>query len=110
VTRRPGGVANLFDVVAPRSGELVESLVAAGGVRVERIVSCGHASPPGFWYDQAEHEWVVLLAGSAVLAFADGEEVALGPGDWIEIPAHRRHRVERTDPGRETVWLAVFWK
>jgi cupin 2 domain-containing protein len=79
----------------------------ADGVRVERIVSRGHVSPAGFWYDQTQDEWVVLLAGAAELSFADGRRVRLAPGDHVHLPAHERHRVEWTDPAQETVWLAV---
>lgn len=71
----------------------------------------GHASPPGFWYDQPEYEWVAVLAGEAKLRFADREDlIRLGPGDWINIPAHRRHRVEWTRPDAPTIWLAVFYQ
>lgn len=90
--------------------ELTETLVTgAGPVRVERIVSRGHASPKGEWYDQQEVEWVVLLQGAAVLQFEDEDQCTeLRPGDWVEIPAHCRHRVESTAAEGETVWLAVF--
>lgn len=93
-----------------REAEIVEALLARPGVRIERIVSLGQASPPGFWYDQEEGEWVVLLAGAACLRFAD-EAVPrrLASGDYIEIAPHRRHRVEWTDPAAPTVWLAVFY-
>ncbi|MGP9810581.1 cupin domain-containing protein [Rhodopseudomonas sp. NSM] len=89
--------------------EALDTLLARGGVRVERIVSFGQASPDGFWYDQAEDEFVVLLAGRATLRFDDGRDVVLTPGVWVDIPAHRRHRVEATAAGEPTVWLAVFW-
>lgn len=89
--------------------ELVETLLSAPGMRLERIVSRGHASAPGFWYDQQEDEWVALLRGRARLAFDDGEdEVELAPGDHLLIPAHRRHRVAWTDPEQDTIWLALF--
>ncbi len=78
-------------------------------VRVERIVSRGHSSPPGFWYDQTDNEWVILLSGSARLLFqGERDPISLGPGDYLDIPAHKRHRVEWTDPDQDTVWLAVF--
>jgi len=100
---------NLFrDLPAPDGGERIDVLSRPAGCRVERIVSRGHRSPEGFWYDQDEDEWVVLLEGAARLAFADGRTVALAPGDWVELPAHARHRVEWTAPDRATVWLAVF--
>jgi cupin 2 domain-containing protein len=79
-------------------------------VRIERIVSHGQASPERFWYDQDEAEFVLVLEGSARLAFADGEVMSLEPGNWIEIAPHRRHRVEWTNPDRPTVWLAVFYR
>jgi cupin 2 domain-containing protein len=106
---RSGGNV-LRDVPDARAGEVAETLVAAPRVRIERIVSHGQASPPGFWYDQAEAEWVLLLAGAARLRFADeAEDRVLGPGDHLAIAPHRRHRVQWTDPERPTVWLAVFY-
>lgn len=101
---------NLFDSLppAPQPEELFETLCARPGVRIERIVSTGQCSPPGFWYDQPGDEWVALLSGSATLRFEDeatGRE--LRPGDWVFIAAHRRHRVERTDATTPSVWLAV---
>lgn len=101
---------NLFEQIpATAAEELFTELLAADGVRIERIVSWGQVSPPDFWYDQPEGEWVLLLEGSATLAFDDGETVDLASGDTLNIPAGRRHRVERTDPERRTVWLAVFY-
>jgi cupin 2 domain-containing protein len=98
----------LRDLPEARAGEIVERLAGGGAVRIERIVSQGQASPPGFWYDQDEAEFVLLLAGAARLGFTDGEMVTLEPGDWVDIAPHRRHRVEWTDPDTPTVWLAVF--
>lgn len=102
--------ANLLrDLPDARGGEVTETLLAAPGLRVERIVSLGQASPPGFWYDQDEAEWVLLLAGAARLRFADeAADRLLGPGDHVNIAPRRRHRVEWTDPAAPTVWLAVF--
>ena len=101
----------LRDVPDATAGEITETLVAAPGTRVERIVSLGQASPPGFWYDQDEAEWVLLLAGAARLRFADETDARLlGPGDHLHIAAHRRHRVEWTDPATPTIWLAVFYR
>ncbi|VGO17139.1 hypothetical protein PDESU_05734 [Pontiella desulfatans] len=87
--------------------EWVEVLAESADVRIERIVSDGHASPDGFWYDQGQDEWVLLVSGSAVLTFED-ETVELNPGDHIMIPARRRHRVESTSSTEKTIWLAVF--
>jgi cupin 2 domain-containing protein len=101
---------NLFAAL-PDAGaaEAVDTVFERPGVRVERIVSAGQASPPGFWYDQDETEWVLLLTGAARLRFEDEPEArVLGIGDWVEIAAHRRHRVDWTDPARPTVWLALF--
>lgn len=78
------------------------------GARIERIVSPGQASPPGFWYDQEQVEWVVLLSGSAgLLLEGESEPRVLRPGDYVEIPARQKHRVEWTDPKEATVWLTV---
>jgi cupin 2 domain-containing protein len=100
--------SNLFSEIPALPEELVEVLLAAANVRIERIVSHGHASPPGFWYDQDKHEWVVVLKGAARLRFEDGI-VEMKPGDFLNIPAHKKHRVEWTTPDKPTVWLAVFY-
>jgi cupin 2 domain-containing protein len=93
---------------APEAAERLDLLVKRSGCRIERIVSTGQASPPGFWYDQPNDEFVVLLAGAAILRLENGSQtVALEPGDWIELPAHCRHRVEATQIDPPTVWLAV---
>jgi cupin 2 domain-containing protein len=90
--------------------ELIEILMEDEKVRIERIVSKGHASPPGFWYDQDRDEFVILLDGSAGLLFEEKEElIVMKPGDYVNIPAHARHRVEWTDASKETVWMAVFY-
>jgi cupin 2 domain-containing protein len=89
--------------------EITEALVTARGVRLERIVSHGQASPAGFWYDQDEAEWVVVLSGSARLAIdSEPEDRLLRAGDAIFLPARWRHRVTWTDPDRPTVWLTLF--
>ena len=106
--RKPRG-GNLFaNVRTKRPEEELLTLAQLPGARIERIVSNGQASPPGFWYDQGWTEWVLLIAGSAGLLI-EGEEAprVLGPGDYVELPPHARHRVEWTDPVRPTVWLAV---
>ena len=89
-------------------GECFQDLLASpGGARVERILSLGAASPPGFWYEQEGDEFVLVLAGAAILAFADGTEQRLEVGSYAILPAFCRHRVAWTDPSRETLWLAV---
>jgi cupin 2 domain-containing protein len=104
-------VKNLFSDIPPElEEELFEAILGRETFRIERIVSRGHSSPAGFWYDQNEHEWVILLKGSAVLRFEDhSENVTLNPGDYINIEKHRRHRVESTDPKQDTIWLAVLY-
>ena len=93
---------------SPQADEQVERLIDGPTVRIERIVSTGQASPPGFWYDQPDDEFVVLISGAARLRFeTDDLTLELAPGDWVEIPAHVRHRVESTRAEPPTVWLAV---
>jgi cupin 2 domain-containing protein len=103
--------ANLFAPVADAKGvEVLEQLLQGRQFRLERIVSTGQTTPPGQWYDQATHEWVVLLSGSARLRLeGDDDLLDLSPGDYVNIPARRRHRVEYTDPNKETVWLALHY-
>lgn len=103
-------VRNLFAAISgPRDSEHTDTLHRSGAIRIERIVSRGHASPDGFWYDQEESEWVVVLRGAATLRF-DDRTVDLRAGDAIDIPAHTRHRVDWTAPDEDTVWLAVFYE
>ena len=90
--------------------ELVEVLAESPGVRVERITSRGHASPEGFWYDQPQDEFVLVVRGRAgVRIEGDAAMVELEAGEYLNIPAHTRHRVEWTDPHGDTVWLAVHY-
>jgi cupin 2 domain-containing protein len=100
---------NLFvDLPRHLPVELFTTLLDAANVRIERIVSHGHASPEGFWYDQDQHEWVVVLKGAARLRFED-ETIEMKPGDFIDIPVHKKHRVEWTTPDEPTLWLAVHY-
>jgi len=101
---------HLFDPI-PESmpQELVTDILRSESVRIERIVSFGQASPDGFWYDQSESEWVLLREGSAQIRGNDRLR-ELGPGDYLNIPAGTRHRVEKTAENARTVWLAVFYK
>jgi cupin 2 domain-containing protein len=103
---------NLFTNVPHQlSGEQVEELLSTPNVRIERIVSIGHATAPDEWYDQDRAEWVLLLAGSAGLVF-EGETapLRLEPGSYVHIPAHRRHRVAWTDGAGPTIWLAIHYQ
>lgn len=103
---------NLFDTLPTvLPDELCELLVRGAGVRIERIVSTGQRSPDGFWYDQDEDEWVVVVRGHGAVRFADAAEpIVLGPGDHLLLPAHARHRVDWTDAHEPTVWLAVYFQ
>ena len=104
-------VANIFNKLpADLRQEAFEEILRRNGLRLERIVSKGHATPAGEWYDQKEHEWVLLLSGSAGLRI-EGEPavITLRPGDFLNLPAHVRHRVEWTEPATETIWLALHY-
>lgn len=98
----------LYQLPGSLPEELVDVLVEGKGIRIERIVSIGQQSPEGFWYDQEEHEFVLVVAGEAVLEFEDRRQ-KLKSGDWLLIPSHCRHRVVYTHPEQPTVWLAVFY-
>ncbi|MCC8394345.1 cupin domain-containing protein [Paraburkholderia sp. MMS20-SJTR3] len=109
---------NLFAHVAAIAGpqasspaqERFDTLVEQGGITIERIVSTGQASAPGFWYDNPRAEWVVLLSGAATLEFAgEPEPLHLRPGDHVLIDAHRHHRVAWTSETEPSVWLAVHY-
>ena len=111
--RRDAGAPPVFGRLAegtarPAEGEeSFTTLLAAGGARVERILSRSAATPPGQWYDQGWTEFVLLVEGAATLAFADGTEHRLGAGDWCILPAHCRHRVTWTASDPPTIWLAI---
>lgn len=94
---------------AATDSERIEPLLLREGLRIERILSTGQASPPGFWYDQPEEEFVLLLAGAARLRIEGEEAVPLAPGDWLRLPAHCRHRVEWTSTEPPAIWLAIHY-
>lgn len=101
---------NLYTPPATTERESFADLLKRPGLRIERIVSTGQSSPPEFWYDQTEGEWVAVLQGEARLRFADESEVRhLRAGDFVDIAPHRRHRVEWTPADQTTIWLAVFY-
>ena len=104
-------VKNLFaEVPAQLPEEWFEVLVQRPAFTLERIVSRGHRSAPGQWYDQEREEWVLVVKGGARLIFERREEVVeMGAGDYMHIRAHCRHRVEWTDPDQETIWLALHY-
>ncbi len=102
---------NIFDRVPDELTREVFDVLAQGeNLKIERIVSCGQGSPKEGWYDQALSEWVIVLRGDARIQFEDGRVVDLAEGDYINIPAHQRHRVLSTSAVSKTVWLAVHYR
>ncbi|MEF8761144.1 MAG: cupin [Candidatus Accumulibacter sp. UW25] len=107
-------LTNLFSAlpaaVAAEAGEQFTELLSRPGLIIERIVSTGQSSPPGFWYEAPQGEWVLLVAGEARLRFEDEAGARhLKTGDFLDIAAHRRHRVEWTPAGQTTIWLAIHY-
>jgi len=101
---------NLFDAIPEQlSEELFTNLFSRDSLRIQRIVSRGHATPASGWYDQSENEWVLVLSGEAIIALENAGEVHLKPGSYLNIPAHTRHKVLWTTPNADTVWLAVHY-
>jgi cupin 2 domain-containing protein len=104
---------NIFaDLTAPTASgdEQFEVLLTQPGVRIERIISNGHASPRDFWYEQDWDEWVIVLSGEARLRFEEEADArALAAGDYVFIPAKVRHRVDWTRRDQATMWLAVHF-
>lgn len=88
--------------------EHIRLLLANDALRIEQIVSHGHASPAGFWYDQPDSEWVMLVQGSATLSIEGEEDLNLVAGDYLLIPAHQRHRVASIS--LDALWLAVHFQ
>jgi cupin 2 domain-containing protein len=102
-------ITNLHDdIPAHLPEELVEILLQTPQIRIERIVSLGQSSAPGFWYDQTVSECVLLIAGTARLQF-ESEVIEMKPGSFLNIPAHGRHRIEWTDPDQPTIWLTIHY-
>jgi cupin 2 domain-containing protein len=101
---------NIFDnIPATLPEELFEILLNQEFLKIERIVSQGHCTRIGEWYDQDWAEWVLLLQGEAILGYEDGNTITLQTGDYVLIPAHIRHRVEWTQPDSNTIWLAIHF-
>lgn len=90
--------------------EIIETIISGKNIEVERIISNGQSSPDDFWYNDPRNEFVIVLKGSGTLRFKkDNNLITLLPGDYINIPAHCEHRVEKTDQTQETIWLAVYY-
>ena len=99
---------NLFANLPSSAQEEIQILLQSGPVRIERIVSNGEASPQGFWYDQDQEEWVVLLRGTATLEFQGNPDRLLGAGDYLLIPAHTKHRVSAVS--EDAIWLGFHFQ
>lgn len=102
-------IFSLSELPVNSKKEFFETLVNSSNIRIERIVSCGQKSPEGFWYNQHENEWVILLKGHATLELKDSAFIELHEGDYMNIPAHQKHRVVSTSVNPECVWVAVFY-
>ena len=104
-------IKNMFaDIPNDLKEEVFETLLDSPDLKLERIISRAHRTPEGQWYDQERNEWVILLQGSAGLLFTDEEQPhTLMPGDYVLIPAHKKHRVEWTNATTETIWLALHF-
>ena len=100
----------LEDLPVSLEYEVFEDVLTSDNVRIERILSNGQTSPDEGWYDQSEHEWVLVLEGAGQIEYEDGSNVSLKKGDYLYIPAHKKHRVSWTDPEQITVWLAIFYR
>jgi cupin 2 domain-containing protein len=104
-------MGNIFSALPDKlEQEFFEELLRHKNIKIDRIVSHGHTSPANGWYDQRENEWVIVLEGSGSILFENGDEVNLKKGDYLNIPAHTRHKVTWTDPNNLTIWLAIhYW-
>jgi len=102
---------NIFSNIPQKiPDEIFDTIIQTKYIAIERIISKRHVSPTDFWYDQEMNEWVIVFKGCARLKFAEKNEIVeMKPGDYINIPAHCKHRVEWTDPDGETIWLAVHY-
>jgi cupin 2 domain-containing protein len=104
-------IRNIFsDIQKHAPDEILETILQTDKFKIERILSRGHATAEGDWYDQDKNEWVMVLKGSAGLLFeGDDKAVIMKTGDYINIPAHRKHLVEWTEPEEETIWLTIHY-
>jgi cupin 2 domain-containing protein len=101
---------NIFaNLVKNKDKEIFQEILSKNNIKIERIVSYGQSSPKEGWYDQEGDEWVMVLKGKAVLSFKESDDVVLESGEYINIPAHTKHKVSWTAPDEETIWLAVHY-
>jgi cupin 2 domain-containing protein len=99
----------LLGIPEKLSEEYFEEIISSNQFKLERIVSEGHKSPKDFWYDQEKDEFVMLISGSAEIQFENEPAVQMVKGDYLIIPAHKKHRVEKTDLIQQTIWLALHF-
>ena len=103
--------SNIFtNIPAQLKEELFEEILSSKNLKIERIVSYGHTTKENEWYNQDSQEWVILLQGKAIISFEDEDDITLKPGDYLNIPAHKKHRVSWTQDGSETIWLAIHYE
>lgn len=103
-------MANIFESIPTNiQTEVFENIVDSNNVKIERIISKGRASTPTEWLDEQTNEWVIVLQGEAILLFDNASSVTLKTGDYINIPAHTKHKVEWTTSDTETIWLAIHY-
>jgi cupin 2 domain-containing protein len=103
---------NIFDLRTidfSKNEEIIEILSQGKNIRIERIISSGQISLEDFWYDQSEHEFVIVLQGEAKILFENRDEQFLRQGDYLIIPPHKKHRVSYTSINPKCIWLAVFY-
>lgn len=102
-------VENIFNLPSALTTdeEVFETIVSSKNILIERIISTGRKTADGTWYDQKKDEWVVLLQGEAELSFENGRKINMRSGDYIFLPAHEKHRVEKTSSAAPCIWLAV---
>ena len=103
-------VTNIFDNIPTQlHQELFQDIFSKDGLKIQRIVSQGEATQDDKWYIQEDDEWVIVLQGEATLSFEDDSDIKLSSGDYIHIPAHKKHKVSWTSSDEQTVWLAVHY-
>jgi cupin 2 domain-containing protein len=101
---------NIFNKIPQElPDELFDDIISTNNLKIERIISYGHTSPKNGWYESTLNEWVILLEGEAILAFENNETVMLKIGDYLNIPALKKHKVFWTTPNSKTVWLAIHY-
>lgn len=101
---------NLFNLTSDLPDEeIFDQLYQNEKIKIERIISSGQCSPPGYWYEQEKNEWVLLLQGEAVISYRDGQKINLQVGDYLLLPAGSAHRVDETSQDPPCIWLAIHF-